>query len=514
MVIPRGINYFDPGYISNDLVVMAGRVGTEEGVYNLYYKTKNSNNVATRKVIIIDNQEIRNLFPSIYLNGEELLYVVKGNNYNEFGVVARDTIDGDISNNVKIDGLVDTNLEGEYTLNYVITNSKGYSNSITRKVVVLSPEADLVVNYSLDPSNLTNEDVTIKLLISNEYKKIVYPDGKEGTRLTYDVEENGIYTFMVYDMFDRVIEKEIEIDNIDRTKPDGNCIATMLYNKTSINVDIITEREISSYEYIVNGITATSIQSDSYTSSTIKPSSVKVKVKDVINNQSEITCNIVDQTTRKVVTNEKGKNCLEGTVCYIQGDYGDASRYPYCSKEDNPSTCRGIAYSGCSMTATTNAIAFMGVKSKNGQLYNPYTVWEELYPINKKTGQCYGGCSGWNNIRKAVINAGLSAPKKYITLDKNNMFQLTDHLKKGYPAIVWAGSGPFSRGSGHYMAIIGIREDGYVFLSDSGNREGTYKDIEKGKKYYVDTWISTDDLLSGHAYIVLLVGPYGMYEGN
>ncbi len=514
IILARGMNYFEPGYISSDLVITTGKVGTEEGVYNLYYKTKNSNNVAVRKVIIINSQEINNLFPTISLNGEELIYLVKGNNYIDEGITGRDIIDGDISNKVIIDGVVDTNIEGEYTLNYILTNSRGYSNSITRKVVVLNEKADLTIGYTLNPSTLTNEDVTIKLSINNEFKKIIYPDGREGVNLTYDVNENGIYKFSIYDMYDRIIEKEIEIDNIDRTKPEGSCIATMYYNNTKIETHITTTREISTYEYIVNGISAGVLQSNNYVSSTIKPNIVKVKIRDSINNQNELTCSLVDQSTRKIVTDSKGKNCLEGYTCYIQLDYTDTSRYPYCSMDNNPNTCGGIWRSGCSITSATNVIASMGIKSKNGQLYNPYTVWEELYPVNKKTGQCNGGCSGWSRIRDSVVNAGLSAPRKVINLDKNNMYKLTDHLKKGYPAIVWAGSGPFAASKGHYMTILAIREDGYVFLSDSSNRSGTNKAYYKGKQYYVDTWISTDDLLSGNADVVLLVGPYGMYEGK
>ena len=514
IIIAKGMNYFDPGYISNDLVITTGRVGTEEGVYNLYYKTKNSNNVAVRKVIIINNQEINNLFPTISLNGEELIYLIKGNNYVDEGITGRDIIDGDISNKVKVEGSVDTSTPGEYTLNYILTNSRGYSNSITRIVVVLKEEADLTVGYTLNPNTLTNEEVTIKLSISSEFNKIIYPDTSEGTKLTYDVFENGIYKFIIYDKFNRIIEKEIEIDNIDKTIPEGSCIATMYYNNTKIETHITTTREISSYEYIVNGISTGVIQSNNYVSSTVKPNTVKVKVKDSINNQNELTCSLVDQTTRKIVTDEKGKNCLEGYTCYVQLDYTDTSRYPYCSMDNNPNTCGGIWRSGCSITAATNAIAAMGVKSKNGQLYNPYTVWEELYPVNHKTGKCNGGCSGWSRIRDSVVNAGLSAPRKVTNLDKNNMYKLTDHLKKGYPAIVWAGEGPFAAGKGHYMAILGIREDGYIFLSDSSNRSGTKKAYYKGKQYYVDTWISTDDLLSGNADVVLLVGPYGMYEGK
>ncbi len=513
-ILAKGMNYYDPGYISNDIVITAGNVGTEEGVYNVYYKTKNSDNVAIRKVIIIDNQVIRNLFPTITLKGEEVVYLVEGNRYEELGVTAKDTVDGNLSSSIITEGKVNINNVGEYNINYLVTNSRGYTNSITRKVIVLSRESDLVIGYTITPMTYTNEDVTIKLSVSNEYNRIIYPDGREGTMLNYVVTENGTYTFSVYDDYNRVVTKEIVIDNIDRTIPEGSCTATLYYNRTQVDVSITSEREISSYEYFINGVSTGTTQSKSYNSSTAKPSVVKVKVKDSINNQTELTCNLVNKLTREIVSDAKGKQCLEGLTCYVQNYYGDITKYPYCSMPDDPRTCGGISRSGCSITATTNAIAAMGVKSRTGVLHTPYTVWEELYPVNHRTGECNGGCSAWTRMREAVINAGLSAPRKIISLNRTTMSQVTEHLKKGYPVILHAGAGPFSASKGHYLSLLGIREDGYVFISDSSNQSGTFKNTYKGKKYFVDTWIPTDDLISGNIDNALLVGPPGMYEGK
>ena len=513
MILAKGMDYYDPGYESNDLVVTTGRVGSEEGVYNIFYKTNNSNIVVSRKVIIIDNQEIRNLFPTIYLNGDELIYVVAGNNYEELGVRATDTIDGNISNNVIKEGSVNINTEGEYYISYTITNSRGYSNTVTRKVNVISRDSDLKVDYTLNPNNLTNEEVTIKLTISNEFKKIIFPDGREGVNLTYDVFENGVYKFIIYDMYDRIIEKEIEIDNIDKTVPEGSCIAIRYYNKTEVKVTINTERSISSYEYIINGSTVSTTQSNNYTSALVKPEIVKVKVKDIINNQNELTCVLEDKLTREIVTDSKGKNCLEGMTCYLQGDWGSRN-YPYCSMSNNPATCGGIAQSGCSITSATNAIAAMGVKSKNGQLHTPWTVYDELYPVNKKTGQCGGGCSGWSRIRDAVVNAGLTAPENITRLKTDTLQMIIDNLKKGYPVIIHANGHPYSRSKGHYLTLIGINEAGYVFITDSDNRSGINKATYNGKQYYVDTWINPNDLITGNIDEFLLVGPPGMYKGK
>ena len=507
MIIPKGTNFYEPGYISNDIVNVVGNIGTEEGVYNVFYKNKNSNSLAIRKVIIIDNPAIKMTFPTINLIGDEVMYVVQGKQYQEPGVNGRDYNDGNISNSVKIEGNVNTNIPGEYTLTYVLTNSQGNSNTITRKVNVISNNGELVVDYRLTPENYTNQSVMIKLSVSDEYKKIVYPDGSEGTNLLYTVHENGTYNFIIYDMFDRVTKKSIVINNIDKSIPHGTCTATSYYDRTEVNVSII-DRTISSYEYLFNDSSIVTIQSNYYSINKTKPTSVKVKVKDIIGNTNTISCNLDDKTDRNIITNSKGKNCLEGMVCYVQSDYQDAKRYPYCSMSTSNS-CGGIGTNGCSITSTTNAIANMGIKSSTGIIHNPFTVYDELYPIHAN-GSCNGGCSAWGRIHDAIINAGLSAPAKVGRISNTTKEEIFSHLRKGYPVIVWADTGAFTKGR-HYMTLIGIRHDDYIFLSDSANKTGIDKYNYNGKKYYVDTWIPFEDLITGNVKEYMLVGPKGMF---
>ena len=513
MIIPKGMMFYDPGYISNDAIITAGNVGTEEGVYNIYYKTANSNNFAIRKVIVIDNSLISNLFPTVALNGDEIVYVIEGSTYTELGATGMDNVDGNISNRVVVNSNVNTNQIGEYKVTYVLTNSRGYSSTVIRKVNVIDRNSNLVVDYSLNPTNLTNGNVTIKLSISSDFNKIIYPDGRDGTNLEYIVSENGRYKFSIYDTYGRIINKEIEISNIDKTIPQGTCNAILKYSSTEIKVNITTTREISSYEYIIDGVSSKSTQTNSYISNISKPNEIKVIVKDSLNNKNEIICEKEDKSTREIVTDAKGKNCLEGTTCYIQFNYGNSKKYPFCSKQNNPNSCGGIGRNGCSITSATNAIAFFGIKSSSGALYTPYTVWEELYPINKNTGECGGGCSGWSKIRTALINAGLSAPVSYAKFNKNEVSKILEHLKKGYPVIIRAEGRPFSEGGAHYMTLLAVRDDNYVYLSDSANRSGTKKYYINGQQYYVDTWIPTDDLVTGHVADYLLVGPRGMFEG-
>ena len=512
IVLAKGMNYYEPGYVSNDLVDIVGNVGTEEGVYNIYYKTKNSNHIAIRKVIIIDDATLNTLYPTLTLNGDEIIYLTIGSTYNEQGGIANDPVDGNITSNIKIEGSVNPNKLGNNYLVYSVTNSRGYKMIITRTVVVVPQNSDLMVDYTITPENLTSEEVTIKLNISGIFNKIIYPDGTEGDNLNYVVSDSGTYKFYIYDEYNRVIEKEIVISNIDKTIPKGTCNAIMYYGRTEISVDVTSTREISSYEYLVDTVSSGSTQTKTYTANVTKPTTVKVILTDSINNKTEIECTKEDKLNRKIVTNDKGKNCLEGMQCYIQFDYG-SSKYPYCSMSNNPNSCGGIGRNGCSITSASNAIAAMGVKSSSGAIYNPFSVWDELYPVNKKTGQCNGGCSGWTRIRDSVVNAGLSAPLKVSSMNRNNLPMVIENLSKGYPVIIRAETGPFTK-KGHYMTLLAIREDGFVFLSDSANEKGINKAVYKGKQYYVDTWIDPEDLITGKVKEFLLVGPPGLYQGK
>ena len=57
--------------------------------------------------------------------------------YYEEGYEALDNCDGDITNNVKINGNIDVTKPGKYTLTYTIEDSSLNSSSITRIINIL-----------------------------------------------------------------------------------------------------------------------------------------------------------------------------------------------------------------------------------------------------------------------------------------------------------------------------------------------------------------------------------------
>lgn len=290
IVLPKGFTFYDPGYVSRDIVNVIGNVGTEEGVYSIIYQAKNSIHYVIRKVIIVDNEKIKNIYPRIVLHGDDYLYLVHGNVYQEPGYEAYDAFDGDITYKVKTENNINSDYSKEYTVNYVVTNSKGYTNTVTRKVNVINSESDLVANYDLSPNSMTNDSVVIRLSINGDYKKIVFPDGQEGNGLEYQVSENGTYEFKIIDKYDRELVKEVEIKNIDRTKPSGTCDATTFNGKTRIDVKITSLNTISGYNYIIGSKESGYIPNKTYSIPNPNKESASVEVKDYIGNVSVFTC--------------------------------------------------------------------------------------------------------------------------------------------------------------------------------------------------------------------------------
>ena len=136
-----GTNYEEPGYkatyLGNDLtdeVKLESNIDTTKvGEYEIKYILNKLfvSKTITRKVIVEDNES-----PVISLNGSSKITLKIGESYNESGVTALDNYDGDITDNVEIEGNVDTNSVGSYELVYKIVDSSGNEASIIRTIEV------------------------------------------------------------------------------------------------------------------------------------------------------------------------------------------------------------------------------------------------------------------------------------------------------------------------------------------------------------------------------------------
>jgi hypothetical protein len=74
--------------------------------------------------------------PVITLKGNSVINIRKGTEFVDPGFEATDKEDGNITNKVLKNNLVDVNKAGEYLLLYYVEDSMGNKNSVTRKVIV------------------------------------------------------------------------------------------------------------------------------------------------------------------------------------------------------------------------------------------------------------------------------------------------------------------------------------------------------------------------------------------
>lgn len=113
----------------------------------IIYKVSDSSGNTTKKEFDVNIKDDEK--PTILLDGDKTVYLKLGSNYEEMGYVAIDNCDGDITKKVKIDGSVNTNKEGVYTLTYSVKDSNNNESSINRVVKVFKKN-----NYNL------NEDIS------------------------------------------------------------------------------------------------------------------------------------------------------------------------------------------------------------------------------------------------------------------------------------------------------------------------------------------------------------------
>jgi len=74
--------------------------------------------------------------PEIILSGDAQITIQAGSSYKEPGYTAKDNVDGDITDKVQVEGSVNANRAGTYTITYSVTDSYGNATKVTRTVTV------------------------------------------------------------------------------------------------------------------------------------------------------------------------------------------------------------------------------------------------------------------------------------------------------------------------------------------------------------------------------------------
>lgn len=490
------IPYNDNGYDSKYDVSVDGNVGTEKGMYVVTYNASDGNNTYTSKRVVIVTNNISKSeddlksIPEIVLAGSTNFDIDLGTPYVEPGYKATDLIDGDLTSKVRIDGKVETGMTGTYTLTYTVTNSSNNSTTARRVVTVKKPPSNVSVTASVSPTSITNKPVKIYIVISgNGYQKMVLPNYTTVISKVYEYEaqNNGKYIFTIYNQDGSFIKKEVVVSNIDKTPPVANC--TLKGEK--LRVQASDANGIEGYSYLVNGSYTDFTSKSSYNLTYVQ--TAYVRVKDKADNISTISCANQEAQPTPTPTNNtpykdaKGYDCISPYICYKQGDY--KTTY-YALSKPGP-----VSSTGCLPTSLAIIASGFQKKDKSGKIYTPDTLIKEvIYSSGKVT--C---CSNYNRAKKTMKDIGLNAGS--LTYLKGNENQVINHLKLGYPVLIHASRGDYTRG-GHYLVLLAINDKGQVFLSDPGRKRKT---SYTGKP--VNNWTTIDTLKAGGVNWFMTVGP-------
>lgn len=282
--------YVEPGYTAKtdngkevtNKVIVTNTVDVDKvGNYDVIYEL---GNVSVRRKVEVLSKNSN--YSYIYLKGKTVDYIKLGNIYNDPGYMAIDTIDGNITSKVSIDGKVDYNKVGTYKLIYSVLNSRGAVASVNRLVVV----TDASINLTLNNTEYTNKNVIINVgIIDNYFDYLLLPNGEvvRDKDATYQVTSNGVYKFSEITKNGHRNEKSIEVKNIDKIKPTGSCTAYVGGGKTTIDIKSSDNVKVSYYKY----------NNSTYTSNRINInaalSNVRVEIFDVANNSTLVDCKVV-----------------------------------------------------------------------------------------------------------------------------------------------------------------------------------------------------------------------------
>ena len=488
MVLPKGIPYVEPG-VKYGKYIISGSVGTEEGVYELTYNvTLNGKHIPLKRMVIVTNNGMaRGMYPTIQLVGNKIEYTLRGYDYKDKGVTARDSVDGDLValNKIDVSHNVDPNVAGEYEFVYTTTNSRGYTNIVKRKVVVVENYTNTVVTATVSPETMTNGTVTISLnIFGSNFKSIYLPNGTELTsnNISYQATKNGDYTFLALDKDGKSVSKIVKVTNIDKTQPKISCKAQVYPNYIDIQTNQLNNKQISGYNYNIDGKTSGYIGSATYRlNKSNGAKSVKVTVKDSIGNTSTSTCSIklMDPT----IGNNKIKYYTYGGVEYvIPNTRNDLTTF-------ERAVCRRISQSADPDNCGSACLSF--------SLYHAaYIQFGNLSNMNEKSA-CnygYGGLASVDTRSNATKQAALK--------------MVHDEILKGNAPVLQV-TGTKARNSRHFVLVVGYRRSKYnvsdlveedllvidswtgcfssISYSDTSKR--TMFDNKDGKGYRVDVMV-------------------------
>lgn len=138
----------------SDEVEVLGQVDCEKiGTYQLVYRLKEHDKEVVREVKVVDRTA-----PKLMLKGASHVRVFLGGKYQESGYAASDDVDGDLSDEVRVESHVNMNKKGIYKIHYYVKDHSGNGSKRTRSVEVCEDPTSLKLHYNYDTYDNTMEE--------------------------------------------------------------------------------------------------------------------------------------------------------------------------------------------------------------------------------------------------------------------------------------------------------------------------------------------------------------------
>ena len=131
--------------------------------------------------------------PTLELAGSDIYLVAQGDCFVDPGVTAIDKNDGDITDSVHVEGSVDTDKPGSYTLEYFATNSYNFTSSITRTVIVLP------MKYLVEETKEAKASATTTTKATETSTAPTYPQNCKIPKGGMPFKENGKTIYLTFD---------------------------------------------------------------------------------------------------------------------------------------------------------------------------------------------------------------------------------------------------------------------------------------------------------------------------
>lgn len=311
-LITNSSNFQDPGYTlknQNYKVEVINTFKPTHGLYKISYIIRDQSGsrkgILERIVLYSEYNENYNS-ESLRLKGSNPTYVLKDKQYVEPGFIAVDKNGNDQTSLVKVSGSVNTSVPGSYTLTYKLNQIE-----VTRTVIVSNIAAVLNVD---EEEEYVSDSVNIMIkIMGQDYSHTILPDGQRSlnTSINFEVVNNGVYSFIVYDKYNNQIKLDKKIMNIDKSIPQGTCVANLNEGKTYITVTATDELSGIAGYYYSNGSNTTSlINNNQYTYSNLYDN-ISVIIEDKVGNKANITCTKTGDGSYAQIKPASGANIIK-----------------------------------------------------------------------------------------------------------------------------------------------------------------------------------------------------------